>query len=284
MRKKGNHRVASSSSPTMRLPAELIDLIVSHLAIEDVYSLSKVNSTFNAFANRKSWQVYKLAFPFQISSLKAACQPIVSNPIRARNIRVLVLAPGFSLAKQSVSDGKDHPTTLHPTYETSRASLESISKLLAEALNLLPNLRELVACEIRHYYPSRKFTTHQLRWLDNVYEALSEWSKTSSPLLKGVYSSTTQAFMTPVLETTSSSLERVVLLNEDPKSLTGIIAALRNPMESLHTKMPNLTSLLYPLTVPDLSSPSIASQSTGGPWYPTIGLQSITKSCDLPEP
>ncbi|KAF8305939.1 hypothetical protein DL93DRAFT_2160099 [Clavulina sp. PMI_390] len=238
--KGDRHRLPSS--PLRRLPAELIDL----LAIEDVYSLSTVNSTFNAFANRKSWKVYKLAFPFQLSSLKAACIPIVSNPIRARNIRVLVLAPGFSLAKQSVSDGKTHPTTLLPIYETSHASFETISELLAEALHVLSNVRELVVPEIRHYWPDRRFTSHQVQWLAHVYDTVSNWCQTSSPRLTGLYASVPQVFMAPILEATSKSLERITLLNGAPRPPSDILATFIKSPEPLLWKVPHLTHLLSP--------------------------------------
>ncbi|KAF8308256.1 hypothetical protein DL93DRAFT_2087138 [Clavulina sp. PMI_390] len=233
-------------SPIMRLPAELIDLIVFHLAKEDVDSFSRVNSIFNAFANRRSWRVYKLAFSFRLSSLKAACHPIVSNPTRARSVRVLVIAPGFSLSKRLPS-GKNNPTTIMlPTCETSRVSLESVTKLLAEALLLLPNLRELVFPEIRHHYPNNSLTSHQLQWLNHVYEVVGNWCKTSLPRLTGLYSFTPQTFMAPILESASGSLERIALLNQDQGPFSGTLAAFSESAEPLLHKVPNLTHFLYP--------------------------------------
>ncbi|KAF8308255.1 hypothetical protein DL93DRAFT_2171213 [Clavulina sp. PMI_390] len=238
----------------MRLPAELIDLIVFQLANEDVDSFSRVNSTFNAFANRRSWRVYKLAFPFQLSSLKAACLPIVSNPIRALSIRVLILGPGFSLSKQSLSNGGSPSNMLLPTFETSRASLESITKPLVEAFQLLPNIRELVVPEVRHHYPDRRFTSHQIQWLNRVYEIVGNSCKASSLHLVGLYSSTPQAYMVPILESAYSSLERITLLNEDQDPFKGGLAAFNKVGEPLCWKMPHLTHLLYPHSSQPLTS------------------------------
>ncbi|KAF8308257.1 hypothetical protein DL93DRAFT_2231737 [Clavulina sp. PMI_390] len=244
MRQKSD-LLGSSSSPMMILPIELIDLIITFLDTKDLDSVSTLNFAFNAFANKRSWRVYKLAFTFQLASLKAACDPIISNPARARNVRVLVLAPGFRLSKQSFPDRKGTSNMLLPTFETSRASLESISKLLTEAFQLLPNVRELVLPEIRLYYPGRKFTSHQLQWLNHVYDVVKQWCHTSSPPFTGIYSSTTEAFVAPILETASNSLQRVILLN-DEESLNGALAVFSDPTKSPRSNMPNISHLLYP--------------------------------------
>ncbi|KAF8301073.1 hypothetical protein DL93DRAFT_2233754 [Clavulina sp. PMI_390] len=240
-----SRQIVVSRSPILCLPAELIDLIVNLLAKEDVYSLCKVNSTFNAFGNKRSWRVYKFAFSLHLASLKAACHPIVSNPSRARNIRVLVFAPGFLLCKQPGKTGEHHIPTILPTSETSPASFASISKLLSAALQLLPNVRELVLPEAQLYYPDRKHTPQQVRWLNYVYDIVKEWCQTSALPLTGVYSLADQRVHAPILESASNTLERVILLNSDEELGGGILSVLNNHVELL-SKMPNLTHLLYP--------------------------------------
>ncbi|KAF8301077.1 hypothetical protein DL93DRAFT_2233758 [Clavulina sp. PMI_390] len=274
MRKKSEKTVVPRSR-IERLPAELIDLIINLLAKEDVYTLCKVNPTFNGFANKRSWRVYKMAFSLDLDSLKVACQPIVSNPGRARNIRVLVLAPGFSLSKQPLPNRKGYSTILLPTFDESPASPSCISKLLTAALELLPNVREVVIPELRLYYPHRTLTTHQIEWLKYVCDIVKKWCQTSSLPLKGVYSSVDHRYIAPILEPASSTLERVALLDSGKEPDNSTLEVLDNPMEPLISRMLKLTHLVYPPIRLHLSSPLMPARGTGSLRHITGSLPSL---------
>ncbi|KAF8312357.1 hypothetical protein DL93DRAFT_2229084 [Clavulina sp. PMI_390] len=181
------------------LPTELVARVVDLLDPTGLRNLSLANRLCSVHANRRLWQVFKLAAPEHLPTLQVRCAAITRDPSRALCIRVLVVAIGYRL----VWHGPASTGILFPVRLQEPATFEALHATLVEPLSLLKNVTSLVIMRNHNHRPSL--------WSRNLLESIEPWAQ--SIQLKAFH--TTLSGLKPILpiiHASSPSLESITLL------------------------------------------------------------------------